>query len=148
MTRARRRTWRTAHAVTRGLVLAAALCCAGIAFAQEWSQLTADQQRILAPLRDDWVNIEPARREKWVQIAKRYPSMTPAQQARLEARMRQWAAMSPEERAQVRERYRKLQDMPPEKREEIRRKWREYESLTDEEKDTLRQAHPAAKPKP
>ena len=62
-------------------------------------QLTPEQQRILAPLKDDWPNIEPPRRQKWLDIARRYPSMPPQKQERLQARMRQWAAMTPEERA-------------------------------------------------
>ena len=69
--------------------------------------------------KDDWPNIEGPRRNKWVEIAKRYPEMTPQQQERLQSRMKQWASMSPEERAQVRDRYKKLKDMPPEKREAI-----------------------------
>lgn len=108
----------------------------------EWSQLTPDQQQILAPLANDWANIEGPRRNKWVQIAKRYPKMTPQQQARMQSQMKQWAALSPQQRAEVRERYKKLQDMPPEKREEIRRKWREYDKLTEQEKHKLREAHP------
>jgi len=133
---------RAAIAALAGLALGAP----GVAFAQNWSQLSADEQRILAPLKDDWPNIEQGRREKWVGIARRYDSLSPQQRDRLQTRMRQWAALSPEERAQVRERYKQLKEMPPEKRDEIRRKWREYDSLTEEEKDTLRQAHPANKP--
>jgi len=112
----------------------------------DWNQLTPSQQQILAPLKDDWANIEGPRRYKWIDIAKRYPSMTAEQQARLQRRMKQWASLSPEERAQVRERYKRLREMPPDQREAIRQKWREYDSLTEEEKDTLRQAFPAAKP--
>jgi hypothetical protein len=108
----------------------------------EWSQLTAEQQRILAPLADDWANIEPPRRAKWVDIAKRYPKMTPAQQQRLQSRMKQWASLSPQERTLARERYKKLQQFPPEKRDEIRRRWREYDALTEQEKHQLRQARP------
>lgn len=123
------------------VALAASVVCAD-AWAQTWQQLTPDEQRILAPLKDDWPNIEPARRKKWLEITKRYNRMSQEQQDRLQTRMRQWAALSPAEREQVRERYKKLQDMPPERREEIIRKWQEYDSLTEQEKDTLRQAHP------
>jgi hypothetical protein len=123
------------------LAIAASVACSN-ALAQTWEQLTPDEQRVLEPLKDDWPNIEPARRKKWLEITKRYNRMSPEQQDRLQTRMRQWAALSPAERKQVRERYKKLQDMPPERREEIIRKWREYDSLTDQEKDTLRQAHP------
>ena len=127
-------------------MLGAGLLHSEHAAAQRWSQLNTEQQRILAPLKEDWPNIEPPRRKKWVEITNRYPSMTLAEQERLQARMLQWAALSPQERAQVRERYRLLQEMPPERRAEIRRKWQEYDSLTEEEKDTLRQAHPNPRP--
>lgn len=114
----------------------------------KWTDLPPAQQQVLAPLKDDWVNIEGPRRTKWVDIAKRYSSMTPEQQSRIQTRMKQWASMSAEERAQVRERYKKLKEMPPEKRDEVIRKWKEYESLTDDEKDSLRAAHPAKPAKP
>ncbi len=108
----------------------------------EWSQLTPEQQQILAPLANDWASIEGPRRVKWVEIAKHYPKMTPQKQARLQSQMKQWASLTPQERAEVRERYRKIQNLPPEKREEIRRKWSEYDKLTEQEKHKLRQAHP------
>ena len=38
-----------------------------------WAELTADQQMILAPLREDWTNLSAERRRAWVGIAKRYP---------------------------------------------------------------------------
>lgn len=114
----------------------------------KWSDIPPAQQQVLAPLKDDWVNIEGPRRTKWLEIAKRYSSMTPEQQSRIQTRMKQWASMSAEERAQVRERYKKLKEMPPEKRDEVIRKWKEYESLTDDEKDSLRNAHPAKPAKP
>jgi hypothetical protein len=118
----------------------------GQAQAPAWAELTGEQQRILAPLRDLWSEIPAARRVKWIDITKRYPNMTAKEQQRLQSRMKFWASLTPQEREQVRERYRKLKEMPPEKREEIRRMWREYESLSDDEKKKLRQAHPALRP--
>jgi hypothetical protein len=64
-----------------------ALGAAAPAAAQQWSQLTPAQQRILAPLKDDWPNIEAPRRQKWLDIARRYPTMPPQKQERLQARM-------------------------------------------------------------
>lgn len=113
-----------------------------------WKDLTAEQQRILAPLQDDWPRIEPDRRVKWIDIARRYPTMTPQQQERLQSRMKKWASLSQEERTEVRKRYKKLQNLPPEKRAEIHRKWAEYESLPEEEKKALRDAHPAPAGRP
>jgi Protein of unknown function (DUF3106) len=108
----------------------------------EWSQLSLDQQKILAPLETDWPSIEPSRRTKWLEIARRYPKMTPQQQARMQSQMKQWSSLTPQQRAEARERYKKIKDLPPEKREEIQRKWHEYNSLTEQEKHKLRQAHP------
>ena len=113
----------------------------------EWSQLTPDQQKILAPLETEWPSIEGPRRGKWLDIARRYPKMTPQQQARMQSQMKQWASLTPQQRAEARERYKKIKDLPPEKREEIQRKWHEYNSLTEQEKHKLRQAHPGRPPK-
>jgi hypothetical protein len=108
----------------------------------EWSQLTVEQQKILAPLESEWPSIEGPRRGKWLDIARRYPKMTAQQQARMQSQMKQWASLTPQQRAEARERYKKIKDLPPEKREEIKRRWHEYNSLTEQEKGKLRQAHP------
>ena len=113
----------------------------------DWPQLNAEQQKILAPLKDDWSNIEGPRRQKWLEIAKRYPSMTPEQQNRLQSRMKHWASLSHDERAQARDRYKQLKQLPPEKRAEVNRKWQEYQNLPEEQKENLRKTHPQpAKP--
>jgi hypothetical protein len=133
------------------LSLATALPPAGAAEGgPTWAELQPEHQKILAPLKDDWPNIEADRKLKWVDIARRYPTMSPEKQQRLQERMKSWAELSAEERAEVRKRYKMLRDMPPEQRREIQRKWREYDSLSEEEKASLRQAHPAPpiKPKP
>ena len=138
------------------LLLAAGVLAAAIAPATAaeggpaWTELQSEHQKILAPLKVDWPNIEPERKLKWVEIAKRYPTMTAQQQQRLQDRMKSWAALSHEERTEVRKRYKVLRSLPPEKQREIQRKWEEYDSLPEEEKASLRQAHPApaTKPKP
>src|ERR671936_305593 len=38
-----------------------------------WAELTAEQQAVLAPLKNDWDTLEPERRQKWIQIAKSHP---------------------------------------------------------------------------
>src|SRR5688500_7444552 len=68
-----------------------------------WSELTPAQQGILAPLKDDWSEIDTVRRGKWVRVADRYPKMKPAEQERLQTRMKEWAALTPEQRRIARE---------------------------------------------
>ena len=66
-----------------------------------WAELTAEQQATLAPLKNDWDTLEPERRQKWIQIAKRYPRMKPLEQERVQRRMQAWAeyqALPPQER--------------------------------------------------
>ena len=61
-----------------------------------WAELTAEQQKTLAPLKADWESLETERRRKWVGIAKRYPTMKAEEQERVQRRMQRWAALSPE----------------------------------------------------
>jgi hypothetical protein len=95
----------------------------------DWSQLTPEQQQILAPLASDWNNFDDLRRKKWLLTAKRYPAMKPEQQQRLQTRMQAWAKLTPEQRRVARENYKKLAKQPPEKREAVKQKLRERQKL-------------------
>lgn len=95
----------------------------------DWSQLTPEQQHILAPLASDWNNFDNTRRKKWLLLAKRYPKMKPEQQQRLQTRMQAWAKLTPEQRRIARENYKKLAKQPPEKREAVKRNWHERQQL-------------------
>jgi hypothetical protein len=108
------------------------LCFALSAFATtaekkqpNWSQLTSEQQQILAPLASDWNNFDDRRRKKWLLTAKRYPKMKPDEQQRLQTQMQDWVKLTPEQRRIARENYKKLAKQPPEKREAVKQKWQE-----------------------
>jgi hypothetical protein len=101
----------------------------------QWASLTAEQQQILAPLQADWdKGLTKDQRIKWIGITKRYPGMTPKEQARIQARMQKWAKLTPAQRAQAREQYRALGKITPERREELRQYWADYQALPPEEK--------------
>jgi hypothetical protein len=93
----------------------------------DWSQLTPEQQQVLAPLASDWNNFGDLQRKKWLLTAKRYPKLKPEQQLRLQTQMRRWAELTPEQRRIARENYKKLAKQPPEKREAVKRKWQEHQ---------------------
>ncbi|MGB5082520.1 MAG: DUF3106 domain-containing protein, partial [Burkholderiales bacterium] len=103
-----------------------------------WGELSAEQKQILAPLASDWDTLEPARRRKWLGIAKRYPKMKPDQQVRVQRRMQAWANLSPKERQAARERYRKIETLPPDKKRSLKQKWEEYNRLPEQERRKLR----------
>jgi hypothetical protein len=99
-----------------------------------WAELSAEQQQILAPLKNDWEQIVPDRRRNWIGIAKRYPKMKPEEQQRVQRRMQSWAKLTPEQRKQARENYRRISKVPPDKRGDLKEHWSEYQSLPPQER--------------
>jgi hypothetical protein len=99
-----------------------------------WAELTADQQQVLGPLKQDWEKIEPDRRRKWMGIAKRYPAMKPEQQARVQRRMQAWAQLTPAQRDQARAKYRSLGTLEAKEKRDLRQLWAEYQALPPHER--------------
>ncbi len=91
----------------------------------DWAQLNIEQQQILAPLASEWNTLAERRRKKWLLLAKRYPTMKPDEQQRLQTQMKDWAKLTPQQRAIARENYKKLAKQPPEKREVVKQNWHE-----------------------
>lgn len=112
-----------------------------------WSELTPEQQRILAPLSREWGELDGTRRKKWIAIAKRYPKMTPKAQERLQKRMVEWANLTPEQRRAARERYEQIRRLSPEQRRQINRQWRAYQRAVASQPD-LSPSDPPAPPEP
>lgn len=102
-----------------------------------WGQLTPEQQKILAPIQDEWNKLDALRKQKWIGITQRYPKMGPEEQARLQKRMQEWATLTPEQRQAARDKYREFEQLPPAERQAIREKWDQY-------KQELAQKPPAA----
>ncbi len=102
-----------------------------------WSELTPQQQQILNPLAGEWDSLDATRRAKWLDIAKRYPKMTPTGQKRVQNRMAAWVKLTPEERRKAREQYCKIGQLPPEKRDTVSQQWTEYQKLPDDVKKRL-----------
>ncbi len=92
-----------------------------------WTELTAAQRQVLAPLVSEWEELDTTRRKKWVTIADSYPKMKPQEQQRLQERMKAWASLNPEQRRAAREKYQTVKKLPPEKRQEVKLKWRQYQ---------------------
>jgi len=102
-----------------------------------WAELTAEQQATLAPLKNDWDTLDLERRQKWIQIAKRYPRMKPLEQERVQRRMQIWANLSPEQRRQARENYKQLAKAQRPANKDLRQAWAEYQALPPQERESL-----------
>ena len=96
-----------------------------------WQSLTPAQRQALAPLERDWSGIDAQRKQKWLQIADRYPSLPPQEQARIAERMNEWARLTPAERGEMRLRYQEAQQVPAPDRSA---KWQEYQNLPPDAK--------------
>jgi len=96
-----------------------------------WSELSANQQKVLAPLAQGWESLEPARKRKWMAVAQTYPQMAPAEQAKLQGRMAEWAALSPRERAVARLNFSESKKLPASDRAA---NWDAYKALPPEDR--------------
>jgi hypothetical protein len=112
----------------------------------QWAGLSSEQQQILAPLATDWDKFDVQRKRKWLGIAKRYPTLSPAEQEKVKQNMQPWAQLTPEERRVARERFKNLQRLPPEKRKTLPQAWEEYQRLPEDQRKQLEAAGKAPKP--
>jgi hypothetical protein len=128
------------HAAVVGLCL-----CIGVAHAADapgitWSQLTAEQQQILAGFENNWEQLPPGRQ---VALAKgtteRWLTMTPDQRERASERFSRWQSLTDEQRAQIRERYQNFQDLTPDEQARLRENFRRFRDLSPERRQELRE---------
>ncbi|MET0333711.1 MAG: DUF3106 domain-containing protein [Rhizobacter sp.] len=110
-----------------------------------WTALNPNQKNALRPLEAEWNRIEPQRRAKWIEIADKFPSMPPAEQARIQNRMSEWAKLTPKQRGEARMNYRDAQQVPAQER---KAKWEAYNALPPEQRKQLaaKAVPPARKP--
>jgi hypothetical protein len=99
-----------------------------------WANLSRPQQVALEPLAAEWDRMEGIRKQKWLEIANRFSSMKPDEQARVHERMRDWIKMTPEERRVVRENYTRTKKIDPGQKSQ---KWEQYQQLPEEQKKEL-----------
>jgi len=110
-----------------------------------WQALTPAQRQTLAPLERDWSGIDAQRKQKWLQIADRFPSLPPPERSRITERMNEWSRLTPAERGEMRLRYQEAQQVPAPARSA---KWQEYQNLPPDAKEQFaaRAAASAAAP--
>jgi hypothetical protein len=114
----------------------AAASAAWVARADEppWNALSAQQRAALAPLQRDWATLDEASRQKWLDIAARYPSMPPDERARMQERMSAWSRMTPQQRGQARLQFQEARQLSPRERQQ---RWEAYQALPLERRQEL-----------
>lgn len=130
--------------ISRLLLAGALIASSAVTWAEEgvrWSQLSPSQQTALRPLQQQWAEIDAPRKQKWVEIAGRFPTMPPAEQARVQARMSEWARLTPSQRRDARMNYQAAQQVPAENRQ---KRWQAYQELPVEQRRQLATPVPPA----
>lgn len=113
--------------------------------APSWNHLSPAQQHILSPLQADWHEFDHDRKKKWLDIAARYPAMSPEQQQTLQKRMNEWSHLSPEKRRLARETFLSTGKAPLQSRREA---WEAYKKLPEAERERLKEEARHPKPHP
>jgi hypothetical protein len=108
-----------------------------------WSELSAPHRKVLAPLAADWNGMDSRSKERWMDVAGRFPKMPPDEQQRANERMGQWAHMTVAQRQQARMNFQETRSVSKEEREA---RWKAYQALPEERKRELakRAAAPAS----
>jgi hypothetical protein len=108
-----------------------------------WSSLSTAQQSALAPLKRDWQGIDAAPKQKWLEIAARFPAMPAEERQRIQDRMAEWARMSPDERGRARLQFQEARQISPLERQS---RWDAYLALPVEERKALAKSASAVPP--
>jgi hypothetical protein len=108
-----------------------------------WLALSAAQREALRPLEEDWAGIDGARKQKWLEIAARFPSMSTVERSRLQERMSEWARLTPSQRGETRANFQQAARVVPQDRQQ---QWEAYKALPDAERTRLATQAAAARP--
>lgn len=109
-----------------------------------WAELSPAQKSVLRPLAGLWAQIDDVGRDKWVNVADRFPALSQAEKQRVQERMSQWSRLPAQERGEARLRFQQTRQLSPDERQQ---KWAAYQALSAEDRrDLTRQAQRKAKP--
>ena len=141
------------HPLRRWRALLAGLCllAATSAFAQAlpatgplaWTQLSAAQRGVLAPLERDWKGITPGQQQKWAAIATRFPTLPAPERERVQQRLSDWSRLSPQERANARLNFQEARQLSPQERQQ---QWQAYRALPADQRRALAESGNRARP--
>jgi hypothetical protein len=106
-----------------------------------WNDLSPAHRKVLAPLAGDWNALDGRTKERWVDVAGRFPKMPPDEQQRANQRMVEWSHMTVAQRIQARRNFQETRNLSKEEREA---RWKAYQALPEEKKRELAAKRAAA----
>jgi Protein of unknown function (DUF3106) len=109
-----------------------------------WQELNSGQRMALKPLERDWSGISTNQKQKWLEIAARFPTLQPEEKGRIQGRMSEWVKLTAEQRSEARVNFQQAKQVAPRDRQA---QWEAYQSLPPEERHRLAaRATPASAP--
>jgi hypothetical protein len=99
-----------------------------------WNELTPAQREALAPLSRDWNTFDADRKRKWIEVAAKYPNLSPGGKQKLHERMGEFSKLTPEQKKTARENFRRAYEVPAEQRQATVQK---YQDLPPDKKREL-----------
>ncbi len=99
-----------------------------------WKELTPAQRDALSPLANEWDSFERNRKLKWLDVANKYPQLSPESQKRLHERMVEFVKLTPEQRRTARSNFQRAYELPMEQRQSL---VQQYQELPPEKKQAL-----------
>jgi hypothetical protein len=99
-----------------------------------WKELTPAQREALAPLAAEWDTYDLDRKLKWLEVAKKFPQLSPEGRQRVHERMVQFSKLSPEEKRTARLNFQRAYELPLEQRQSL---IQQYQELPPERKQAL-----------
>jgi len=106
-----------------------------------WAELSPSHRQVLGPLANDWNGLDSRSKERWIDVAGRFPKMPPDEQKRATQRMGEWAHMTVQQRTQARTVFQETRGLSKEVREA---RWKAYQALPEERKRELAAKRAAA----
>ena len=107
-----------------------------------WNDLRPAHRKVLAPLAGDWNGLDARSKERWMDVAGRYPKMKPEEQQRTDQRIGEWAKLTVAQRTQARMNFQEARSLSKEEREA---RWKAYQALPEEKKRELAAKRVAAR---
>ena len=86
----------------------------------------SEERMILEQLAKYWDRMDPAKKQKWIGITKRYPNMTPLEQQLIQKDILDLDSLTSKQKKEARKIYQKIKNMPLEKKLEIKKKWKKF----------------------
>ena len=99
-----------------------------------WIELTPIQKEALGPLQPQWDTLDAERKKKWLEVASRYPQLSPEGKQRFHERMPGFANLTPAQREIARANFRKAYELSLEQRQSV---VEQYTQLPDDKKQAL-----------